>query len=65
MVGVAEMFEQYTNKSVMLLPLGQSDDGAHSQNEKMNINNLVQGAKTLAAFMLELTTKERKVHAVR
>ena len=30
-------------KGVMLLPMGQNDDGAHSQNEKLAIRNYIQG----------------------
>ena len=35
-IPVTLAFQEATEKSVMLLPLGSSDDGAHSQNEKMN-----------------------------
>lgn len=38
----------------MLLPIGACDDMAHSQNEKLNRSNYVQGIKTLAAYLLEL-----------
>jgi cytosolic nonspecific dipeptidase len=27
----------------MLLPMGSSDDGAHSQNEKIDIRNYIEG----------------------
>ena len=27
----------------MLLPMGAGDDGAHSQNEKINIRNYIEG----------------------
>lgn len=39
--------------NVMLLPMGASDDGAHSQNEKINIRNYVEGSKLLAAYIYE------------
>lgn len=29
-------FQEATGKNVMLLPVGSADDGAHSQNEKLN-----------------------------
>jgi hypothetical protein len=32
-----------TGKSVILLPVGAGDDGAHSQNEKINIRNYIEG----------------------
>jgi nonspecific dipeptidase len=42
-------------KSVMLLPMGQSDDGAHSQNEKLSLRNYVLGTKMFAAYMYEVS----------
>jgi len=36
-----------TEKSVMLLPIGASDDGAHSQNEKINVYNYINGVRTV------------------
>ena len=38
----------------MLLPLGMADDGAHSQNEKFNRINYINGTKVLAAYMNNL-----------
>ena len=35
-IPVALTFQDATGCNVMLLPLGSSDDGAHSQNEKLN-----------------------------
>ncbi len=32
-------------KSVLMLPMGQGDDGAHSQNEKFNRDNYIKGIK--------------------
>ena len=34
-------------KSVLMLPMGQGDDGAHSQNEKFNRDNYIKGIKVL------------------
>ncbi|VDL83309.1 unnamed protein product [Nippostrongylus brasiliensis] len=47
-------FQELTGKSVLLLPLGAADDMAHSQNEKINKVNYLQGVKTLLAYLLEL-----------
>ncbi|KAK6048063.1 hypothetical protein COOONC_14432 [Cooperia oncophora] len=47
-------FQELTGKSVLLLPLGAADDMAHSQNEKINKVNYIQGVKTLLAYLLEL-----------
>lgn len=35
-IPVTLTFQEATGRNVMLLPLGSSDDGAHSQNEKIN-----------------------------
>lgn len=42
-IPVALTFEEVTGKNVMLLPLGACDDGAHSQNEKLDRSNYIQG----------------------
>uniref|UniRef100_A0A8C4NG37 Carnosine dipeptidase 2 n=1 Tax=Eptatretus burgeri TaxID=7764 RepID=A0A8C4NG37_EPTBU len=49
-------FEKVTGKSVLLLPIGACDDGAHSQNEKINRTNFIEGTKVLAAYFHELST---------
>jgi len=46
--------QEATGKNVMLLPLGAADDSAHSQNEKMNRKNYIEGAKVLAAYLFEV-----------
>lgn len=43
-----------TEKEVLLLPMGRADDGAHSQNEKLNISNFQKGMKLFAAYLKEL-----------
>lgn len=35
-IPVTLTFQEATGQNVMLLPVGSSDDGAHSQNEKLN-----------------------------
>jgi hypothetical protein len=42
-IPVTLTFQELTGKNVLLLPIGSSDDGAHSQNEKINISNYIQG----------------------
>ncbi|VDK56378.1 unnamed protein product [Anisakis simplex] len=49
-------FEELTAKNVMLLPMGAGDDMAHSQNEKIDVRNYMEGTKMLAAYLLELGT---------
>ncbi len=46
--------EEVTGKNVILLPIGACDDGAHSQNEKINLKNYIQGTKLLGAYIYEL-----------
>lgn len=45
---------EVTGRDVCLLPIGRCDDGAHSQNEKLDISNFIKGMKTFAAFLYEL-----------
>ncbi|XP_051879011.1 cytosolic non-specific dipeptidase-like isoform X2 [Pristis pectinata] len=47
--------QEATGKSVMLLPIGAADDGAHSQNEKINRANYIQGIKVLGAYFHEIS----------
>jgi nonspecific dipeptidase len=49
--------QEVTEKNVVLLPIGASDDGAHSQNEKINTRNYIEGTKVLCAYMQELSLK--------
>jgi len=47
-------FQEVTGKNVLLLPMGACDDGAHSQNEKINRSNYIQGTKLMAAYLYEM-----------
>ncbi|XP_062056300.1 beta-Ala-His dipeptidase [Lepus europaeus] len=53
-IPIAKIFQDTLQKSVMMLPLGAVDDGEHSQNEKINRWNYIEGSKLFAAFFLEL-----------
>jgi len=44
-------FQENLKSSVVLLPMGRGDDGAHSTNEKINVPNYIEGTKTLAAYL--------------
>ncbi|KAM4688467.1 cytosolic non-specific dipeptidase [Discoglossus pictus] len=57
-IPVTLTFEEATGKNVMLLPVGASDDGAHSQNEKLNRFNYIQGVKLLGAYLYEVSKLE-------
>lgn len=48
-------FQETTGKNVLLLPVGAGDDGAHSQNEKLNIRNYLGGVKLLASYLYEVS----------
>jgi len=52
-IPVTLTFQELTGKNVMLLPMGASDDMAHSQNEKLNVSNYMDGMKVFAAYLLE------------
>ncbi|XP_047622911.1 beta-Ala-His dipeptidase isoform X2 [Phacochoerus africanus] len=53
-IPIAQIFQATIQKSVMMLPLGAVDDGEHSQNEKINRWNYIEGSKVFAAFFLEM-----------
>jgi len=54
-----DAFQDLTKKNVMLLPIGACDDMAHSQNEKINLANYLNGIKTFIAYLLELKHIEK------
>ena len=53
-IPVTLTFQEATGKNVMLLPMGAADDGAHSQNEKIDKRNYIEGTKVLAAYIYEV-----------
>jgi nonspecific dipeptidase len=57
-VPVTLTFQEVSGKNVLLLPLGCGDDGAHSQNEKFNVRNYIEGSKVLAAYIYEISQIE-------
>jgi len=56
-IPVTLSFQEATGKNVMLLPMGAADDGAHSQNEKINKINYIQGIKMFGAYLHELASQ--------
>lgn len=46
--------EDSTGMNVLLLPIGACDDMAHSQNEKYNVVNMMNGIKVLGLYLIEL-----------
>lgn len=57
-IPVTLTFQEATGKNVMLLPVGACDDGAHSQNEKLDRSNYINGVKLIAAYFHELSLLE-------
>lgn len=53
-IPVTLSMQKATGKNVMLLPMGSCDDGAHSQNEKLNRSNYINGTKVMAAYLEEV-----------
>ncbi|XP_044270181.1 cytosolic non-specific dipeptidase [Tribolium madens] len=53
-IPVTLTFQQATGKNVILLPVGAGDDGAHSQNEKIDLRNYIEGTKLLGAYLYEV-----------
>lgn len=53
-IPITPALEDATGMNVLLLPIGASDDMAHSQNEKYNIVNLVKGIKVLGLYLHEV-----------
>ena len=49
-IPVTLVFQEATGKNVMLLPMGSADDGAHSQNEKINRFNFLSGVSNYDSF---------------
>lgn len=42
--------KEATRKNILMLPVGAGDDGAHSQNEKINIRNFIEGVSYFHIF---------------
>eukprot|EP00574_Skeletonema_japonicum_P010134 CAMPEP_0201725806 /NCGR_PEP_ID=MMETSP0593-20130828/9084_1 /ASSEMBLY_ACC=CAM_ASM_000672 /TAXON_ID=267983 /ORGANISM="Skeletonema japonicum, Strain CCMP2506" /LENGTH=517 /DNA_ID=CAMNT_0048217245 /DNA_START=121 /DNA_END=1674 /DNA_ORIENTATION=+ len=53
-IPITTAFEEATQMNVCLLPVGACDDMAHSQNEKYNKKNLIDGVKVLGLYLHEL-----------
>ncbi|ANB14730.1 metallodipeptidase [Sugiyamaella lignohabitans] len=52
-------FQNNLNTSVILLPMGRGDDGAHSTNEKINVSNYIEGTKTLGSYLHFIAEEEK------
>lgn len=54
-IPVTLTLQEVTGKNTILLPMGCGDDGAHSQNEKLDIRNYIEGTKLLGAYLYEVS----------
>ncbi|XP_050295841.1 cytosolic non-specific dipeptidase-like [Anthonomus grandis grandis] len=54
-IPVTLSLQKATGKNVILLPVGCGNDGAHSQNEKIDIRNYIEGTKLLGAYLYEVS----------
>lgn len=53
-IPIAGLMQEKLGVETMLLPLGQSDDGAHSANEKMGRKNYLYGVQVLFCLLSEV-----------
>ncbi|KAK5641500.1 hypothetical protein RI129_010047 [Pyrocoelia pectoralis] len=54
-MSVITTLQQITGKNIINLALSSGDDNTHSQNEKMNIENYMNGTKVIAAYLYEVS----------
>lgn len=59
-IPVTLTFQEATGKNVLLLPIGCGDDGAHSQNEKLDVRNYIEGTKLLGAYLYEVAQLDKQ-----
>ena len=50
-IPITVTLSRLTGKDLCLIPMGRSDDGAHSQNEKVDVDTFVNGMKVFAHFL--------------
>ena len=53
-IPVTLTFQEQLKTSVVLIPIGACDDGAHSINEKLDRSNYVNGIQVLGCYLHEL-----------
>ncbi|KAG1714147.1 Cytosolic non-specific dipeptidase [Nymphon striatum] len=57
-IPVTLTLQEVTGKNVLLLPMGACDDGAHSQNEKLDRRNYIQGDKNWAILQMKRSDQQ-------
>lgn len=58
-IPVTLVLQEATGKNVILLPVGAGDDGAHSQNEKINVRNYIEGVSVFRHSVIIRTTNRK------
>ncbi|KAI0037052.1 CNDP dipeptidase [Vararia minispora EC-137] len=53
-IPVTLTFAEALGVNVLLIPMGRSDDGAHSTNEKLDVSNYLEGTKLLGSYLYEV-----------
>ncbi|KAG6380092.1 hypothetical protein JVT61DRAFT_8177 [Boletus reticuloceps] len=59
-IPVTLTFAETLGVNVLLLPMGRSDDGAHSTNEKLDLSNFIEGTKVLGTYLYEVAQLARE-----
>lgn len=57
-IPVALTFSEVTGKNLLLLPLGRADDGAHSVQEKLDLDNYIRGTQLLGVYLHEVAAAQ-------
>uniref|UniRef100_A0A2R5LEL2 Putative metalloexopeptidase n=1 Tax=Ornithodoros turicata TaxID=34597 RepID=A0A2R5LEL2_9ACAR len=57
-VPVTAIIQEVTGKEVICIPMGASDDAPHSESEKLDRRNYIEGTKLFAAYLYEISLLE-------
>ncbi|KAK5642967.1 hypothetical protein RI129_009134 [Pyrocoelia pectoralis] len=53
-IPIVAVLKSILQRNILLLPVGTGDDGAHAENEKINIKNYIEGTKLFVAYLYEV-----------
>ncbi|KIO11288.1 hypothetical protein M404DRAFT_127715 [Pisolithus tinctorius Marx 270] len=57
-IPVTLTFSEKLGKNVLLLPMGQSDDGAHSSLEKLDVSNYINGTRVFGEYLYQVANAQ-------
>ncbi|KAI6026021.1 CNDP dipeptidase [Pisolithus marmoratus] len=57
-IPVTLTFSEQLGKNVLLLPMGQSDDGAHSSLEKLDVSNYINGTTVFGEYLYQVANAQ-------